>query len=133
MATGIVKWWNDEKGYGIITTEWGEDIFVHSSAIQAQGFQSLKDGSTVVFDVRPGPNGQTAYNVSIPGVPDNPSSLQRESPHVYAASFSAPTVRQIGYQINEHMLSSKRHLVNISITQSIDGQGYVALAVIKRG
>lgn len=66
-STGTVKWFNDAKGYGFITTEAGEDVFVHFSAIQAKGFRSLAEGSTVEFDLVQGPKGLQASNVTIPG------------------------------------------------------------------
>lgn len=63
MATGRVKWFNEAKGYGFITQEGGEDVFVHYSAIQAQGFKSLAEGDTVEFEVTRGPKGLQAANV----------------------------------------------------------------------
>ncbi len=63
MARGKVKWFDDRKGYGFITPEEGEDLFVHHSSIQAQGFKSLDDGVDVEFDVAPGRKGQQAINV----------------------------------------------------------------------
>jgi CspA family cold shock protein len=58
-----VKWFNDAKGYGFITQEGGEDVFVHYSAIQAQGFKSLSEGDLVEFEVTRGPKGLQASNV----------------------------------------------------------------------
>ena len=63
MAQGTVKWFNDAKGYGFITQEGGEDVFVHFSAIQAQGFKSLVEGDKVEFEVSKGPKGLQASNV----------------------------------------------------------------------
>jgi cold shock protein len=63
MATGIVKWFNDAKGFGFITQEGGDDVFVHFSAIQAQGFKSLAEGQRVEFEVTRGPKGPSAANV----------------------------------------------------------------------
>ena len=63
MANGTVKWFNDAKGYGFITQEGGEDVFVHYSAIQAQGFKSLAEGDRVEFEVTRGPKGLQAANV----------------------------------------------------------------------
>ena len=62
-STGTVKWFNDAKGFGFITMEGGEDVFVHFSAIQAQGFRTLAEGSQVEFDVVQGPKGLQAANV----------------------------------------------------------------------
>jgi cold shock protein len=63
-STGTVKWFNDAKGYGFITMEGGEDVFVHFSAIQAQGFRSLAEGAAVEFDLVQGPKGLQAANVT---------------------------------------------------------------------
>jgi cold shock protein len=62
-STGTVKWFNDAKGFGFITTSTGEDVFVHFSAIQAKGFRSLPEGSQVEFDLVQGPKGLQAANV----------------------------------------------------------------------
>jgi CspA family cold shock protein len=64
--SGTVKWFNDAKGFGFITTAGGEDVFVHFSAIQARGFRSLKEGTQVEFDVTEGPKGLQAANVTLP-------------------------------------------------------------------
>ncbi len=63
MAKGVVKWFNNQKGYGFITPENGEDVFVHFSAIQGDGFKSLAEGDAVEFDITKGPKGQQAANV----------------------------------------------------------------------
>jgi CspA family cold shock protein len=64
MATGTVKWFNDAKGFGFVTPEGGgKDLFVHFSAIQGQGFKTLKEGQRVSFDVTTGPKGQQASNI----------------------------------------------------------------------
>ena len=63
MAQGNVKWFNDAKGYGFISQENGEDVFVHFSAIQASGFKSLTEGDKVEFEVSRGPKGLQAANV----------------------------------------------------------------------
>ena len=60
---GTVKWFNDAKGYGFISRQSGEDVFVHFSAIQAGGFKSLQEGQAVEFDVTKGPKGWQAENV----------------------------------------------------------------------
>jgi CspA family cold shock protein len=63
MAQGSVKWFNDAKGFGFITQEGGEDVFVHFSAVQAQGFKSLAEGDKVEFEVTKGPKWLQADNV----------------------------------------------------------------------
>ncbi len=63
MATGTVKWFNDSKGYGFITPEEGEDVFVHHTAIQGEGFKSLTEGDKVEFDIEGGEKGSKAANV----------------------------------------------------------------------
>ena len=63
MATGKVKWFNDAKGYGFIAREDGPDVFVHHTAILAEGFRSLSEGQTVEFDITEGPKGLQAANV----------------------------------------------------------------------
>ena len=63
MATGKVKWFNAEKGYGFITADDGTDIFVHYSAIQGEGFKTLDEGQAVSFDVSQSDRGPQASNV----------------------------------------------------------------------
>jgi cold shock protein len=63
-STGIVKWFNDAKGFGFITTDGGQDVFVHYSAIQEKGFRTLPEGAKVEFDVIEGPKGLQAANVT---------------------------------------------------------------------
>lgn len=63
MAQGTVKWFNDSKGYGFISQENGEDVFVHHTAIQMDGFRSLAEGDRVEFEVTKGPKGLQAQNV----------------------------------------------------------------------
>ncbi|WP_270468512.1 cold-shock protein [Faecalibacillus faecis] len=65
MAVGKVKWFNAEKGFGFITSEEGKDIFVHFSAIQADGYKSLEEGQTVDYDVTETDRGPQAQNVIV--------------------------------------------------------------------
>jgi CspA family cold shock protein len=64
MANGTVKWFNESKGFGFITSEDGSDVFVHYSSIQGNGFKSLAEGDAVSFDTEKGPKGLKAVNVS---------------------------------------------------------------------
>jgi CspA family cold shock protein len=63
VAEGTVKWFSNEKGYGFISQSDGEDVFVHFSAIQSEGYKSLEEGQAVEFDVTDGPKGKQASNV----------------------------------------------------------------------
>ncbi|MFC3041495.1 cold-shock protein [Virgibacillus xinjiangensis] len=63
MNTGSVKWFNAEKGFGFIEVEGGDDVFVHFSAIQEEGFKTLEEGQTVTFDIEEGNRGPQAANV----------------------------------------------------------------------
>ena len=65
MANGIVKWFNDSKGFGFIEQEGGDDLFVHHTAINATGFKSLNEGANVTFDIEQGQKGPAAANVTV--------------------------------------------------------------------
>jgi len=65
LASGTVKWFNAEKGYGFISREGGPDVFVHYSAIQSTGYRSLEEGQAVEFEVTAGPKGEQAQDVRI--------------------------------------------------------------------
>ena len=65
MATGTVKFFNADKGFGFISREQGDDVFVHFSNIQGSGFESLNEGQRVEFDVAPGRKGEEAQNVRV--------------------------------------------------------------------
>jgi len=65
--SGTVKWFNDSKGYGFIQRSSGDDVFVHFSAIQADGFRTLEEGAEVEFEVEQGPKGLQAVNVTLGG------------------------------------------------------------------
>lgn len=64
MAQGTVKWFNAEKGFGFISSETGEDVFAHFSAIQSNGFKTLEEGQKVTFDVEQGQRGLQATNIT---------------------------------------------------------------------
>ncbi len=63
MATGTVKWFSNQKGYGFVTTDEGKDVFVHFSAVEAEGYKTLEEGQKVEFEVTQGPKGEQATNV----------------------------------------------------------------------
>ena len=63
MAKGTVKWFNDKKGFGFISTDEGNDVFVHHEEIQGDGFKTLKEGQEVEFDIEKGPKGDKAVKV----------------------------------------------------------------------
>ena len=65
VAVGTVKWFSNEKGYGFISQENGNDVFVHFSAIEQEGYKSLEEGQAVEFDVTNGPKGEQASNVRL--------------------------------------------------------------------
>ncbi|EQK42490.1 MULTISPECIES: cold-shock protein CspD [Paraclostridium] len=65
MMNGTVKWFNNEKGFGFISVEGGDDVFVHFSAIQRDGFKSLEEGQAVNFEIVEGARGPQAANVTI--------------------------------------------------------------------
>lgn len=65
MAQGTVKWFNSEKGYGFIAVDGGQDLFVHYTAIEMEGYRSLEDGQRVEFEVGQGPKGPQAEQVRV--------------------------------------------------------------------
>jgi CspA family cold shock protein len=65
MVKGTVKWFNEKKGYGFLSQENGNDVFVHYTSIKAEGFKTLKEGDPVEFEVQDGPKGPQAINVKL--------------------------------------------------------------------
>ena len=63
MTKGTVKWFNDKKGFGFLSQEEGDDVFVHHTSIQAEGFKTLREGQEVEFEIQDGPKGPQAVNV----------------------------------------------------------------------
>jgi CspA family cold shock protein len=65
MVKGTVKWFNERKGFGFLSREDGDDVFVHFTAIQSSGFKNLQEGQNVEFEVQDGPKGPQAVNVTV--------------------------------------------------------------------
>ncbi len=68
MQNGIVKWFNNAKGFGFISLSDGSDVFVHYSSIEGDGFRTLRQGQEVLFELKEGPKGLSAQNVQMPGM-----------------------------------------------------------------
>ena len=65
MTNGVVKWFNEKKGFGFIEQDDGPDVFVHHTGISGSGFKSLREGDRVTFDIQQGPKGPSAVNVTV--------------------------------------------------------------------
>lgn len=89
---GVVKWFNDAKGFGFIERTDGKDVFVHYSVIEAEGFKTLKDGEEVVYELREGPKGLHAVHVSRSG---QPIERQVESREIELGAQVMPEAEQI--------------------------------------
>ena len=107
MNKGTVKWFNAEKGYGFITGEDGNDVFVHFSAIQGEGFKTLNEGQSVSYDLVEGPRGMQAANV-VKGeyILSSEKCLKKAKrlPRIGAAVFSC-----FSFLIFPHILFGNRH------------------------
>ncbi|MBS7807305.1 cold-shock protein [Variovorax sp. PCZ-1] len=98
MATGIVKWFNDSKGFGFITPDaGGTDVFIHFSAIAMEGYKTLKQGARVSFDLTDGPKGSHAQNI-IQTAPPEPSLEQPETAHRKRESRVRTPQFNVGHQ-----------------------------------
>jgi CspA family cold shock protein len=97
VAQGTVKWFSNEKGLGFISREDGDDVFVHHSAIQMDGYRTLSEGQRVEFDIVDGPKGQQAANVRPPDLHRSLSSsrlvLDTRLPHLYTSCVREQPVR----------------------------------------
>jgi cold shock protein len=101
MATGIVKWFNDSKGFGFITPDaGGADVFIHFSAIAMEGYKTLKQGARVSFDLTDGPKGSHAQNI-IQTAPPEPSQVQQEVPRKRESRVRTPQFN-VGHQELAH-------------------------------
>lgn len=95
-SKGIVKWFNDRKGFGFIRLDNGQDVFVHYSALQGDGFKSLKEGETVEFDIVEGAKGPQAANVLKLGKADSGSGRPQEAPHASDATGASEAAGAAG-------------------------------------
>ncbi|NJN52039.1 MAG: cold shock domain-containing protein [Gammaproteobacteria bacterium] len=96
MATGKVKWFNNAKGYGfVLALTGGEDLFVHFSSIQMDGYKTLKAGQLVEFDVQQGPKGLHAVNIRLP------ESSEGDADGNAAANDAEPATRSVHQTQNE--------------------------------
>ena len=85
MADGIVKWFNERKGYGFIEQDEGPDVFVHHSGINATGFKSLNEGDRVTFDIEEGQKGPRAVNVTV--IQPMDLKLKKAFPNIVGNAF----------------------------------------------
>ncbi len=132
MATGIVKWWNKEKGFGFITSTSGEDVLVVSEDIQTEGFPSLEDGALVEFERTITNRGNPrAQNVREPGEPLDSSLLERHLPNPFIQTFSASSVRELEYEANERALTMGLTIRSVSVTTALDDEGYLMTVVFE--
>jgi len=102
MATGTVKWFNDAKGFGFITPDdGGEDLFAHFSAIQMNGFKTLKEGQKVSFEVTQGPKGKQASNIQNAWLPIRTLSKPPAKPGVLFSSSYASRCNDLNLSRNK--------------------------------
>jgi len=124
MATGTVKWWNDERGYGFIKMSGGRDAFVHCSNVQVDDSGPLEEGQVVEFDVEPGQRGPIATYVRLPGSPKE-EVVSRELTTILppwgVKAFTQSSLRRIEYQVNEWAEENMVTLLGTSIIRNADG------------
>lgn len=93
MVNGTVKWFNDAKGFGFIEPEnGGEDVFAHFSAIQMEGFRTLKQGGRVTFEIVDGPKGQLAQNILAIDGPADATGIESADPAEHVARQESATL-----------------------------------------
>jgi cold shock protein len=107
MATGLVKWFNDAKGFGFITPdEGGADVFIHFSAIAMEGYKTLKQGARVSFDLTDGPKGQHAQNILM--TEPAPAAPVQEQDHQAAPRRRESRVRTPQFSVGHQEFASQR-------------------------
>jgi cold shock protein len=104
MATGLVKWFNDAKGFGFITPdEGGADVFIHFSAIAMEGYKTLKQGARVSFDLTDGPKGQHAQNILMTEAAPAPTPTD----HAQAPRKRESRVRTPQFSVGHHEMAQQ--------------------------
>jgi CspA family cold shock protein len=133
MPSGTVKWWNDNKGFGFITTGVGKDAFAHFSEIQTAGRQFLVDGEPVEFDLREGAHGPAAINIR---------RLNEDSRHVIPAeknirrngvtSVVSESLRELEFDVNCWLEDNQAMALGVSVVRLEDEEGFAALITYNR-
>jgi CspA family cold shock protein len=129
MPNGRVKWWNDNQGFGFITQSNGQDVFVHHTAIQTDGYPTLAEGQFVEFEITQERNGLRAHNVREPGESIQPSHVWVNTAPTQIKIFNEPSTRRAEYEINAWVEETGCRIINASMTNNAE-EGYVSVIVV---